>query len=233
MRFLKFLSVGLVLAGVLSAHALSLKTIEDASIRNDLTELVSYRGQAEQVNDAYVSAFLEYRIGIAANVAQDRKLAKSSLKRAAKILKKKLKVSPDSAAHLALLGNIYGMQIALSPMKGMTLGPKANKLVERAIEIAPSDPNTLLSLGISRYNTPSIFGGNKTEALAALDQAIKAFEVSQDAQWGKAEAHVWRALALDAMERRADAVTALNAALDLEPDFEWARFILSSMEATS
>ena len=232
MRYLKAMSLTIVLASVVSSHALSVKDIEHASIRNDLNRLSELRSEAESQDDAFVRAFLEYRIGVAANVAQDAKLARQSLKRSARILRDALKDTPESVPHMTLLANVYGMQIGIDPMKGMTLGRKSHELIDRAIEIDPSNAHTLLVKGISDFSTPSMFGGSKRDALATLDQAIKAFEATPDAQWGVAEAYVWRALTLDAMERRDDAIEALNAALTLEPDFVWARFILDSMRAT-
>lgn len=233
MRILKSMSVLMVLTCVLSAHALSVKDIEHASLRNDLDRLNDLRTEVQQQDDAYVTAFLEYRIGVAANVAQESRLAKRSLKRSAKILRGVLKETPDSLPHLTLLAQVYGMQIGVSPMKGMTLGRKQHALIERAVAIDPDNAHALLVKGISDYNTPSMFGGNKSDALGTLDRAIKAFESTPDAEWGVAEAWVWRALTLDAMERRGDAIEALNTALTLEPDYAWARFILASMEATS
>lgn len=233
MRTLKTMSILMVLTCVLSAHALSVKDVEHASLRNDLDGLTELRAEAQAQEDTFVAAFLEYRIGIAANVAQDAKLAKQSLKRSAKILRSSLKDSPDSVPHLTLLAHVYGMQIGMNPMRGMTLGPKQHALIERAVEIDPDNAHTLLVQGVSGFNTPSMFGGNKSDALAMLDRAIKAFDAAPDAEWGAAEARVWRALTLDAMERRNDAIDALNTALTLEPDYAWARFILSSMEATS
>lgn len=232
MRALKTMSILMVLTCVLSAHALSVKDVEHASLRNDLDRLTALRAEAEQQDDTFVAAFLEYRIGIAANVAEDPKLAKRSLKRSAKILRSSLKDQPDSVPHLTLLAHVYGMQIGMNPMKGMTLGPKQHALIERAVEIDPDNAHTLMVKGVSDFNTPSMFGGSKSDALAMLDRAIKAFDATPDAEWGVAEAWVWRALTLDAMERRADAVEALNTALSLEPDYAWARFILRSMDAT-
>ncbi|MEM6641151.1 MAG: tetratricopeptide repeat protein [Pseudomonadota bacterium] len=233
MRCFKSMSLLVVLASVLSAQALSIADVEAVSIRNDLSGLTELRDEAEKQDDGYLQAFLEYRIAVAANAANDAKLAKRSLKTSAKLLRGGLETSPNSVQHMTLLANVYGLQIGINPMKGMTLGRKSHALIDRAMNIDPTNPHTLLAKGISDFNTPSMFGGSKGDALKTLDAAIKAFGASPDAQWGAAEAHVWRALALDEQARRSEAVAALNTALEIEPDYAWARFILRSMAATS
>ncbi len=233
MNFLKTLTIVLVATSVLSAGALSIESIEHASVRNDLDALVALRNDADAAATPFATAFLEYRIGVAANALSDTKTAKRSLKTSAKILKGLLDETPDSVESLTLLANVYGMTMGVSPIKAPFLGPKAERLIERAYEIAPGNAQVLLVRGISAFNTPSMFGGSKTKALDWLDQAIKAYDSNASTQkWGAAEAYVWRALTLDAMERRGDAIADLNEALAREPDYAWAQFILGNMQAT-
>lgn len=233
MNFLKSLTMILVAASVLSADALSIESIEHASVRNDLGALVALRNDADATAAPFVAAFLEYRIGVSANALRDTKTAKRSLKSSAKILKKLLNDQPDSVEVLTLLSNVYGMTIGVSPIKAPFLGPKAERLIQRAYEIAPDNAQVLLVRGISAYNTPSTFGGSKSKALDWLDQAIKSYAADpSDGNWGAAEAYVWRALTLDALERRADAIADLNQALAREPDYAWAQFILGNLQAT-
>ncbi|MFK7886048.1 MAG: hypothetical protein AB8G16_04210 [Gammaproteobacteria bacterium] len=230
MEFLKPLALILVLSCMAPAEALSVDTVEYASVRNDLDGLVALRSELTANTASYNAAFLEFRIGVAANANGEGKIAKKSLKNSAKILKKALKESPDSVPHMALLANVYGMQIGVSPMKGPLLGGKAQRLAERATQLEPGNAQTMLIRGISSFNTPSMWGGSKKDALKWLDQAITAFERGATTGWGAAEAHVWRALTLDALERRAEAIDALNVALSVEPDYVWARFILSTLQ---
>ena len=233
MNFLKSLTMILVATSVLSAGALSIESIEHASVRNDLGALIALRNEADATTTPFTTAFLEYRIGVSANALSDTKTAKRSLKSSTKILKQLLDEKPDSLEALTLLSNVYGMTIGVSPIKAVFLGPKAERLIERAYEIAPHNAQVLLVRGISAYNTPSMFGGSKTKALDWLDQAIKSYESSpSNGEWGAAEAYVWRALTLDAMERRSDAIADLNEALEREPDYAWALFILGNMQAT-
>lgn len=232
MNFLKPLALMVVLSTVLPAEALSVDAIEYASVRNDIEGLVTLRESVtSDKTSSYAAAFLEFRIAIAANANGDGSVAKKSLKRSATILKQALKDAPDSVEHMALLANVYGMQIGVSPLKGPLLGGKAQRLAERATALDPTNAQTMLIRGISSFNTPSMWGGSKKDALDWLDKAIGAFDSGASTGWGQAEAHVWRALTLDALERRDEAIDALNAALSIEPDYVWARFILGNLQS--
>lgn len=234
MNPLKTIALMLLLGVAANVQALSVESIEYASLRNDLGALLAMRDEANTQTSDYASAYLDFRIGVAANVMGDTKLAKSSLKSSAKTLQRKLKESPDSVPHMALLANVYGMTIGVSPIKGAFLGPKSQKLIDRAMALAPNDPTVLLVKGISLYNMPSMFGGSKSEALEMLEQAIAAFDASlATPAWGPREAQVWRALTLDALDKRDAAIVELNSALEREPDYAWARFVLGNLESAS
>jgi tetratricopeptide (TPR) repeat protein len=107
-----------------------------------------------------------------------------------------LKLDPDFAEAEALLSTCYGLEIGLHPFKGMYLGAKTGKHMARAMQLAPGDPRVLLLKGISDFQTPGMFGGDKQRALQEFHAALVAFDSYQPKDpaapsWGKALTYNW------------------------------------------
>ncbi|MEM6299496.1 MAG: hypothetical protein AAF740_12480, partial [Bacteroidota bacterium] len=64
----------------------------------------------------------------------------------------------------AMLGAIYGLKIAYSPMKGMFLGGKSSSLSAAGISNAPDNPVGHFFFALNKYNTPETWGGDKALA---------------------------------------------------------------------
>ncbi len=139
-----------------------------------------------------------------------------------------LKADPDSAEAEALLGTSYGLEIAVHPMKGMWLGPKAHEHIDRAVHLAPSDPRVLLLNAISDFNTPAMFGGDKQHALWGFHAAVAAFESyhAGDAAapgWGKAWTYEQLGVAEEDAGQRVAARADYGKAVELVPDYKLAQ----------
>lgn len=90
----------------------------------------------------------------------------------------KVMANPATAAEgKALLSAVMGLQMAYSPMKGITLGGKSGSLAAAAKKLAPDSPITWRFYGSSKLYTPSSFGGNVEEAIEALEKSITLFEI--------------------------------------------------------
>lgn len=130
-----------------------------------------------------------------------------------------------------LLSGIYGRLASRGMISGMRYGPKANNALERAKEVDPKNPRLLLMEGISLYNTPSTWGGDKEEAVARLQEAIARFEATSpdgplQPDWGHADAYAWLGIAHAKADRRDDARTAFENALDVRPGYGWIERVL-------
>ncbi|HEY1305116.1 MAG TPA: hypothetical protein VGF24_16280 [Vicinamibacterales bacterium] len=141
-----------------------------------------------------------------------------------------LKANPNHAEAHILLAGLYGAQIARSPMKGMTLGGRANEELERAATLAPDNPRVYLQQGISAFNTPALFGGSIDKAERLFRRSLDLFEREPVdhpwPNWGRFEAHAWRGQALVEKNDRASARAEYDKALAIAPASGWVRYVL-------
>lgn len=152
----------------------------------------------------------------------------------------KLDLINDAIAHLekavaadkrfadayALLSSMYGQKAGEQWYKGMFLGPKADKAMARAKELAPENPRVRLLDAIGLYNKPGMFGGDKKKALDGFREAVRLFEKEDVAeplrpQWGHEEAYAWIGIAHMQAGRQAEAREAFEKALQINPDYGW------------
>ena len=201
------------------------------------------------LTDTVLSTWGHYYVGLAdyriANVllAQDKKReadASERLKKAVEHLQIAKRAVDDreetnetAAEVCALLSNVYGRQISLSPIKGIYLGPKAKSVLGKAEQLAPGNPRVVLSSAISYLMTPRLVGGNKTKAMAGFRRAAKLFARETPADpihpvWGHSDTYIWMGIAY--MERKESGSRPggfRKKALEIDPDNRWVREKLS------
>jgi tetratricopeptide (TPR) repeat protein len=161
--------------------------------------------------------------------AEDRR--ETVLKDAISHLKRATKTDPEMADAWALLAGCYGQMMGINPMKGMSLGPKSSQALKKAKKLAPQNPRVWIISGTQDYFTPSMFGGDKERALKKFKKAARlAEQESIDdplmPSWGHAEAYTWIGIAQMNAERYAEARSAFEKALDLNPDYGWVKAVL-------
>jgi len=101
-----------------------------------------------------------------------------------------LKLRPEESELLVLKVMAYFAEMALDPMKGMTLFGEANALLDKAKSINPANPRIYLMQAEAVYGMPVEFGGGKEKALPILllakekfDKFVSADQLAPD--WGK------------------------------------------------
>jgi tetratricopeptide (TPR) repeat protein len=146
-------------------------------------------------------------------------------------LKRATEIDSTMADAWALLSGCYGQMMGMNPMQGMSLGPKSSEAMETAKEHGPDNPRVWIIDGTSDFYTPSMFGGDKEQALKKFKKAARlAEEESTDdplmPSWGHAEAHAWIGLAHMNAERYDQARTAFKTALNINPDYGWVKHVL-------
>jgi uncharacterized membrane protein len=126
----------------------------------------------------------------------------------------------------ALLSSLYGYRIAHNPLAAFTSGPKAKSTAEEAVRRDSTNPRAWMVHGIVKLNTPSLFGGDKDEAVASLRKSVALFEdrtrPEWDApEWGYLDALVWLGWAYEKTDRPAEAGIAYAKAVRAEPRATW------------
>jgi tetratricopeptide (TPR) repeat protein len=154
--------------------------------------------------------------------------AKKALEEADMLLEQ-IETKAPAADALALRGAVVGQLIGLSgnPLSGMTLGPKASGLIERAMELEPNNPRVWLVRGISAMFTPKMFGGGTDKAEQDLRKAAELFATERAVppapSWGHADAYIWLGQAMQKDGKIDEARTAYRKALEISPSNAWVK----------
>ena len=138
---------------------------------------------------------------------------------------------PQFAEGKALMCSILGIKISGNWAMAPVLGPKSQKYIGEALFLEPDNPRVILQSGISDYNTPEFFGGNKEEAIKSFGKAVRKFETGNSGDelspdWGYADACAWLGIAYTGKEKFNEAAEIYEAALRKEPDFGWIKYNL-------
>ena len=213
---------------------------ERATVRGDVPEMTAVQTELGALLDAgptaaegslarYTVAYLAWRLAVLPSAFTDDD-RDALLDDAVELLRAELELNQENAEAHALLGGLYGLQIGNSAWKGMTLGRRASQALDRARELAPANPRGLLLDGVSKLNTPRMFGGGERKAEALLQRALAAFGTEPPdrpwPRWGRSDVHAWLG---QIMLRRGNLAAARRhyaQALEIEPELAWVRHVL-------
>ncbi|MFH5832420.1 hypothetical protein [Halalkalibaculum sp. DA384] len=178
---------------------------------------------------SYYTAYANYRLS---SIFEDmeKEQQEDYLNTSIEQLEQVTEEAPEFAEGWALLGNCYGMK-AKGMISGMRYGPKSERTIDRARELAPDNPRVAMIYGISLLYKPGMFGGSVKKAVDTFKKAGRYFEEwspqnSLYPEWGKAENYAWMAQAYIEQDRLADAREAYQTSLQVDPDYYWVKEIL-------
>ena len=215
------------------------REIEAASRAGDIVRLRRTQAMLDQALVAFPAdplllhyqGYALYRI---AGILQGRPAAAAPdlplvLETARTKLEQSLAARPMAETH-ALLAQVLGQLIGADPSTAPTYGPRVQTEMTAATALGPSNPRVWLLKGIQSIYTPAQYGGGLSIAEGQLKRAIQLFVTDSptppDPSWGKAEAYVWLGQALQKQNRPAEARTAYQQALALQPDYPWVTYSL-------
>jgi len=179
----------------------------------------------------YYLAYTNYKLSIYFMYKKEQVQLDRFVKSGIETCKELLSKNNEDAETKALLGGIYGIQIANEPNLGQVIGPQSNALLSEAIELAPDNPRVLVLAGINKLNTPEFFGGSKTKALEYFKKAVNLFENDESVngdgiEWGHLYALAWLGKTYLKMNDYDSADQTFKKALSIEPEYSWVKYNL-------
>lgn len=189
-------------------------------------------GSAKQDLAAYLAAYARLRQSLL--VADNRTLARSYLEDCITGLKALLERRSDDAQARALLGSCYGASSRYHFLSAAWRGLEAGRQMAAAVEQAPDNAWVVFQDGVSDYETPMMFGGNKKRAIGKLRRAAVLFAQSRppgssEPVWGEAETWLYIGRTHQALGDSDAAREALQTALAMAPDSRDIREALTSL----
>ncbi len=160
---------------------------------------------------------------------QDKETFDATIENAEKALKSLIKLTPNWAKVYALESAIISAKLAFEPNKGMILGPRSQKAIEKALKLNENEALAWYQLGGSKLHTPEQFGGSITKAIESYKKAIELFEADTatiENNWQYIGAITWLGIAYDKNSDYNEAIKTYENVLKLEPDMGWVKFVL-------
>lgn len=133
------------------------------------------------------------------------------------VAQKALDGNPNDAKAHRIMGELCAQVIPANPLLGgLKYGQCARDEVNKAIELDGKSAMAYLSRGVGNYYLPPSFGGGIDVALKDLDKALSLDPNLSDA-------YLWKGIALRKANRNAEAHKAIAKAVQLSPDWVWAK----------
>ena len=214
-------------------------TLERAVLGDDAATMKAVRASCLQAVAAglpadrapltrYAIAYVDWRMSV--NPFVSSREQSDYLDEADTQLQEAMKLNDTFAEAPGLLAGVLGIKISKSPMKGMFLGQRSSKLIDRALALEPDNPRIVLQQGVAKFNTPAMFGGSTKEAETLLRRALTLFEKEPPDRgwpnWGRFDAHAWLGQTLVKRGDLAGARAEYDRAASIAPQSGWVRFVL-------
>jgi tetratricopeptide (TPR) repeat protein len=196
-------------------------TTQDLNKARDRQDLAALDGSIAQLKQGGASSYqLALAYSYAAEVAMelhDKRKSESYAESGMDLAKKAVAEKESDAEYHRLLGNLCGQVIPANPLLGaLKYGQCARDEINKAIHLDGKLALAYVSQGVGNYYLPSSMGGGVDLALKDFDHAI-----SLNPQL--AEAYLWKGIALRKANRETEARQAIQKALQLDPERQWAK----------
>ncbi len=121
---------------------------------------------------------------------------------------------------------LLGFRMGLNPARAVSLGPKALKQLEKAMEVGSNSAAVWIEKANSEANMPAFAGGSKTKAVESFKEALRLFESDPDLSafnWRYLNTIVLLGQTYEKLDDYKEAREAYRKALTREPSFKWVR----------
>lgn len=161
--------------------------------------------------------------------SEDEELFNTYRDKAVALLEQLQEQEAIAAQASALLAGVYGVEMGFSPWKGMMLGMKSGKLIDKAIKLNPEEPMAWKEKAGSKLFTPAMFGGNKKKAVELYSHAVSLYEAGDKdlaQNWNYLETLAWLGVALQETEQFEEAIAVYDKVLAMQANFGWVAHVL-------
>ena len=213
--------------------------VDRACVAGDLSGIQAARGLAERVtvafpNDGLLLHYEGYALYCEANALMGEKRdGWSSLERAHSALEQSLATHPLPETY-ALMASIDGQLIGKDPSRAIELSGASQKSMSQALALGPANPRVWMLRGMSTLFTPPEYGGGAKPAQEQLFKALDYFKTDApkrgEPAWGIEEVHMWLGQTYDKLGDKTKAAAEYKAALDLAPNFAYAKALASALK---
>lgn len=162
---------------------------------------------------------------------QDEETYELHLQKTLEQLEKLMIEFPSSSSLYSLSAAIMSIQMAFSPMKGMTLGSLSAQHINKAIALDSLSALAWRQYASSKYYTPKMWGGDIEEAIAKFKHSVKLYEdQKQIGDWTYLDALAGLGMSYQKAGNIKKARKTYEKALQIAPDFNWVKnYLLPSL----
>jgi tetratricopeptide (TPR) repeat protein len=217
-------AIFLLVLGSSFCTAALLADLQSARNRQDRGAFDQIIGKLQAQSKANQSSEAQYQLALAYSFAsemameqRDKRKAEEYAEAGVDAAKKAVESKPNQAEYHRVLGELCGQVVPANPIfGGLKYGQCARDEVNKAIELDARSALAYLSRGVGNYYLPPQFGGGVDLALNDLNKAIALNPNLSDA-------YLWKGIALRKVNRNREAHQAIEKAVQLSPDWVWAK----------
>ncbi|MEL6589542.1 MAG: tetratricopeptide repeat protein [Bacteroidota bacterium] len=151
------------------------------------------------------------------------------LRKAERTVDKMLALDDKWAFANCLKGAMLGLETEFYPAKVVYLGPRALSYYGDGRELASNQPEAYVELANLAYHAPEVFGGDKEEAVAYFQKAIKLYDQNpalRQNNWQYLHSLAWLARAHIALGNKTAAGETIDKLRRYSPNFHFLNSVL-------
>jgi tetratricopeptide (TPR) repeat protein len=217
-------AIFVIVLGSSFCTAALLADLQSARNRQDRGAFDQIIGKLQAQSKSNQSPEAQYQLALAYSFAsemameqRDKKKAEEYAEAGVDAARKAVESKPNQAEYHRVLGELCGQVVPANPIfGGLKYGQCARDEVNKAIELDGRSALAYLSRGVGSYYLPPQFGGGVDLALNDLNKAIALNPNLSDA-------YLWKGIALRKVNRNREAHQAIEKAVQLSPDWVWAK----------
>ena len=142
-----------------------------------------------------------------------------------KLIDEVLKNAPNNATAYAFKGSFIGFEGAIHKYKSLILAIESVNYLNKALRIDPSNIQALIDRGSLYFYAPSLFGGDKNEALRYYQKAASIFEKNNQTEknWIYLNLLTMIATTYKSLNRLDDAKNTYEKVLKIDSTISWVK----------